>query len=105
MKDKETEPEITEPLAKSHEDARKRAFEIIYQNWPSIIAKFAKDATGGSVPHAKFLQDWAEIASPATKKEQKEEKEKAPNLDAEFSLAQLLLDTLAAYDRGELKRV
>jgi hypothetical protein len=104
MKDNNNENTNSQPLAKSPEDARKRAFELVYQNWPGIIARFTNDAIGGSVQHAKFLQDWAEIASPTARKEPKEEKEQPPNLEAEFSLSQLLLDTLAAYDRGELKR-
>lgn len=95
----------TEPVAKSADEARQRAFELIYQKWPGIINVFTTHAIAGSVPHAKFLHDWADIASPAAKEEPKDDKEKPANLDAEFSLAQLILDTLAAYDRGELKRM
>jgi hypothetical protein len=41
-------------------------------------------------------------ATAASKSKPSPQPEKAPNLDAEFSLAQLIMDTLDKYDRGEL---
>jgi hypothetical protein len=104
MQSKEKQ-ESTLPLASSVEEARQRAYQVIYEMWPVIVDKFVAEAAAGSVQHAKFLLEWAAIASPAkTSKAAKEEeqRETKPDVSSEMSLAQLVLDTLAAFDRGEL---
>src|SRR4051812_14745413 len=98
-------------LTRIADAASEEAFRQVCQEFPLIIAKFTEQAVGGSVPHAKFLLDWSGLLSPTSKLKAETEKaekiekpEKPPvNLEPEFSLAQLLLDTLAAFDRGELK--
>lgn len=101
------EHESTLPLASSVEEARQRAYQVIYEMWPVIVDKFVAVAAGGSVQHAKFLLEWAAIASPAetskAAKEKEEQRKTKPDVSAEMSVAQLVLDTLAAFDRGELK--
>lgn len=93
--------------------ARETALGHICDNWPAIIKKIAELAVeGGSVPHAKFLWEWSHLVSPlaeepsaASKKtsmaSEKKDDRKDEKSDSDFSLAQLIFETLAAYDRGE----
>ncbi len=92
--------------------AREAALRHICDQWPAIITKITEIALkDGSVPHAKFLMEWSELASPlaamkeAKQKEnkpaEKKEEKKEEKSDSDFSLAQLIFETLAAYDRGE----
>ena len=94
------------------EAAREAALRHICDKWPAIIAKIIEIALkDGSVPHAKFLMEWSELASPlastneAKQKENKsaerKDEKKEEKSDGDFSLAQLIFETLAAYDRGE----
>ena len=92
--------EINEAPASSAEEARKRASKLITGNWPQIIAVFVAMAREGSVPHAKFLLEVSSLNCEKEKKAKEEvpEEEEKPKQ----SLAQLLLDTMCAFDRGEL---
>src|SRR6185369_8529366 len=92
--------------------ARTVALRHICDNWPAIIAKITEIALeDGSVTHAKFLMEWSALVSPLaavkepkekeSKSTEKKEEKKDEKLDGDFSLAQLIFETLAAYDRGE----
>ncbi|HET9695389.1 MAG TPA: hypothetical protein VFP40_00900 [Terriglobales bacterium] len=90
------------------EAAREAALRHICDNWPAIVAKIIEiTLKDGSVPHAKFLMEWSELASPLAATKEAEQKESKPaekkeeKSDGDFSLAQLIFETLAAYDRGE----
>ena len=92
--------------------AREGALRHICDSWPAIVAKITELALkDGSLPHAKFLMEWSALTSPMSTVKDPKEKESKPGgkkdekqdekSDGDFSLAQLIFETLAAYDRGE----
>jgi hypothetical protein len=92
--------------------AREVALRHICDNWPAIITKITERAAkDGSLPDAKFLWEWSALASPLAPVKEAKQKESKPaekknekkeeKSEGDFSLAQLIFETLAAYDRGE----
>jgi hypothetical protein len=101
-----------EPLAQSPEEACMRAYVLTYAAWPQIISQIVEKASKGSLAEAKFLLETYGLAtekpgrSPAksAKAESKSSaKENEPSDDDVPPLARLLMETLNAFDRGELK--
>jgi hypothetical protein len=89
--------------------ACKEASVTICHRLGDIVQAFLNKAVDDcSVPHAKVLINILEAAAKAETASNSEaakkvavRPEKPQRLEAEFSLAQLILDSLAAFDRGE----
>jgi hypothetical protein len=95
-------------LIKLSDAEREDVFLRIEGSIARIVARIAEKAEKeSSVPHAKFLLDFSELIRSEIKPEEpkiaRQQKNEKPvkTYEAEFSLAQLILDALAAFDRGE----
>jgi hypothetical protein len=105
--------QLNEPFAKSAEEARVRASVLIFQSIPQIVELIIAKAKEGSLHEAKLLLDIFGLSSeprePKSAKSARAEakssaKENEPNDDTDVPpLARLLMETLNAFDRGELK--
>lgn len=81
--------------AGSAKSAAKRAYRQIYQAWPIIVAKCVEQAEEGSLPHAKFLMEWAQLESPEVVEYIEEEVTQENDVENEPSLAEMFMKTLA----------
>ena len=121
MKSKDNEPEAValkqdekprEPVAQSPEEACMRAYVLTYAAWPQIISQIVEKASNGSLAEAKFLLETYGLASekpgrspakPAKAEPKSSANENGSGDDEVPPLARLLMETLNAFDRGELK--